>query len=119
MAKVTLDDVISQILAEQEDLKKKKSEIKQLIKLLSSTIDDSSNTTKSYRSKSTHLIAETIKALVSAHNIDIQLSSTLLRSYDQLAKLLREMEMQTQNQVDATFLEELVNILNQGVEVQK
>ena len=115
MAKVTLDDVISNILAEQEDLKQKKTEIKQLISYLSSNIESQS---KSYRSRSTHLIAETIKALVSAHNIDIQLSSTLLRSYDQLAKLLKEMEMQSQNQVDATFLENLIGILNQDIEVQ-
>jgi len=87
--KITVDTIIDQIVEEQQSLKQKKAQVKELIEKLSVSLKALEN--KSYRGMS-HLTGEVIKSLVTAHDLDIKLSNTLLKSYDQLARLLREVE---------------------------
>jgi len=92
--KISMDDIINQIVEEQQKLKDKKEHVKKLIETLASKLED--NHDKSYRKISQHLQGEIIKSLVSAHDLDIKISNTLLKSYEQLARLLREMETQSE-----------------------
>jgi len=92
--KISMDDIINQIVEEQQKLKDKKEHVKKLIETLASKLED--NNDKSYRKISQHLQGEIIKSLVSAHDLDIKISNTLLKSYEQLARLLREMETQSE-----------------------
>jgi len=86
---INLDDVIQKITEEQERLNNKKQQVQNLIERLSKSLDNLDQ--KSYRGLS-HLTGEVIKSLVSAHDLDIKISNTLLKSYEQLARLLKEVE---------------------------
>jgi len=86
--RVTLQEIIDGILEEQKSLKSKKEQVKKLIENLENRLPKDGK--MSYRQISAHLQGEVIKALVTAHNLDIQLSNTILKSYDQLAKLIKD-----------------------------
>lgn len=116
--KISMDDIINQIVEEQQKLKDKKEHVKKLIETLASKLED--NNDKSYRKISQHLQGEIIKSLVSAHDLDIKISNTLLKSYEQLARLLREMETQSEVSGDeiAMILQALTGNVPEGTTIK-
>ena len=104
---VKLEEVIGKITKEQEALESKKQEVKKLVEFLQSKLDETKG--KSYRQISQHLQGEVIKALVSAHDLEIKISNNLLRAYESLAKLLKEEA--SESMITGDLLAELVNAM--------
>ena len=111
---VDINEIIAGIKEEQEQLKAKKAQIKQLIHSLESKLQTGEE--KSYRKISQHLQGEIIKSLVTAHNLDIQLSSTILKSYDQLFKIA---EKQTSSgEITGDLMQQLISKISQDIKIQ-
>jgi len=86
-------------------LKKKKGDIQNLIQTLNEKIGFES---KSYRHLSSQLQAELVKALVSAHDLEIRISNSLLKSYEQLAKLI---QTQTSTDISGDLIQEILKTM--------
>jgi len=105
---IDVNEIIAGIKEEQNQLKAKKVQIQQLIKSLEEKLQTEND--KSYRKISQHLQGEIIKSLVTAHNLDIQLSNTILKSYDQLFKIAEKQT--TSGELTGDIMQQIINKLN-------
>jgi len=110
---MTSEEILQQIQEEQNSLKSKKNEVRKLIDNLQSRLDEYTDKTKSYRSAriSPQIISEIVRSLVSAHKLEVDISSNLLRSYKELFELKRKTELEQESSIDNSMLREMMKAL--------
>jgi type I site-specific restriction endonuclease len=115
---MTSEEILQQIQEEQNSLKSKKNEVRKLIDNLQSRLDEYTDKTKSYRSAriSPQIISEIVRSLVSAHKLEVDISSNLLRSYKELFELKRKTELEQESSIDNSMLREMMKALG-GLEI--
>jgi len=112
-------EILKQIEIEQNELRQKKQEVKKLIQTLQNRLDSYTKALesqeKSYRAKhriSPQIVSELVRSLVSAHKLEIDISSNLLRSYKEMVEIQRKIEQDESQEVNNEMLRELLKNMN-------